>query len=294
MNRLPINPEGLSRGRFPSWLHRPMPSGSALRETGEILKKHGLNTVCEEAKCPNRLECYSKKTATFLVLGKECTRQCGFCDIDFSKEPKAPSKDEPQHIATCVKDLGLKHVVITMVARDDLVDGGAAHLIEIIRKIRMTSPDVVIELLTSDFQENKEALESLFQERIEVFNHNIETVRRLSPRIRNKADYDRTLRVLKMAKQKTKAAIKSGIMLGFGESEKEVEQTLLDLKEAGCDIVTIGQYLQASKSRLIVKEFIHPDQFKVYENYGKSIGITEVFAGPFVRSSYHAGEIYGR
>jgi lipoic acid synthetase len=271
-----------------------MPSGSALRETGEILKKHGLNTVCEEAKCPNRLECYSKKTATFLVLGKECTRQCGFCDIDFSKEPKAPSKDEPQHIATCVKDLGLKHVVITMVARDDLVDGGAAHLIEIIRKIRMTSPDVVIELLTSDFQENKEALESLFQERIEVFNHNIETVRRLSPRIRNKADYDRTLRVLKMAKQKTKAAIKSGIMLGFGESEKEVEQTLLDLKEAGCDIVTIGQYLQASKSRLIVKEFIHPDQFKVYENYGKSIGITEVFAGPFVRSSYHAGEIYGR
>jgi lipoic acid synthetase len=271
-----------------------MPSGSTLKETGEILKKHGLNTVCEEAKCPNRLECYSKKTATFLVLGKECTRQCGFCDIDFSKEPKAPSKQEPEHIATCVKDLGLKHVVITMVARDDLIDGGAGHLIQIIRQIRVASPDVAIELLTSDFQENKEALESLFQERIEVFNHNIETVRRLSPRIRNKADYDRTLRVLKMAKQKTVASIKSGIMLGFGESEKEVEQTLLDLKEAGCDIVTIGQYLQASKSRLNVKEFIHPDQFKVYENYGKSIGIREVFAGPFVRSSYHAGEIYGR
>ena len=288
-NRLPPNPEeGSAKGRFPAWLHRPLPVGSGLVETSAILKKHGLSTVCEEAKCPNRLECYSKKTATFLVLGKECTRQCGFCDIDFSKAPKAPDPSEPAHLAACVKDLGLLHVVITMVARDDLEDGGVNHLIAIIREIRKTAPEATLELLTSDFQGNKEALSLLFEEKIEVFNHNIETVRRLSPRIRNRADYNRTLAVLKMAKEKTKAYVKSGIMLGFGESIKEVEETIFDLKEAGCDIITIGQYLQASRSRLNVKEFIHPDQFKAYEAYGLSIGVPHMYAGPFIRSSYNA------
>lgn len=293
LNRLPPNKEGEGKGRFPSWLHRSMPEGNILHETGAILQKHGLNTVCEEAKCPNRLECYSKKTATFLVLGKECTRQCGFCDIDFSKTPKIADPTEPSRIAKCVKDLGLLHVVITMVARDDLEDGGALHLIEIIREIKKEAPLVTLELLTSDFNGNRDALKMLFQEPFAVFNHNIETVRRLSPRVRNKADYDRTLSVLKMAKEQTKSYVKSGMMLGLGETEEEVKETMRDLKAVGCDIITMGQYLQASRSRLNVKEFIHPTTFKAYAEYGKSIGVTHVYAAPFVRSSYNANLFVG-
>lgn len=288
---LPNNPEEeTARGRFPSWLHRKLPAGGQIFKTNGILEKYRLNTVCEEAKCPNQLECYTKKTATFLALGKECTRNCAFCDIDFSKTPKAPEADEPERIACSVKELGLKHAVITMVARDDLPDQGASHIAAIVHAIRAANPQTAIELLTSDFSGNFDALDLVLTAKPEIFNHNIETVRSVSPRIRHKAQYDRTLAVLRHAKDSNNALlVKSGIMVGLGESPSEVEETIRDLFQAGCDIITIGQYLQASRLKFRVKEFIHPDLFKAYEEFGLKLGVKHMYCGPFVRSSYNAG-----
>lgn len=288
LNILPENPEETT-GRFPSWLHRKLPAGGQIFKTNAIIDKYKLNTVCEEAKCPNRLECYTKKTATFLALGKECTRNCGFCDIDFSKNPKAPEADEPHRIALSVRDLGLKHVVITMVARDDLEDQGAGQIAAIIREVRKENAGVSIEVLTSDFSGNVKPLYIVLNEQPEIFNHNIETVRELTPRIRHKAEYDRTLSVLRTAKESGKVTfVKSGIMVGLGETESQVKETIQDLAHAGCDIITIGQYLQASRLKLRVKDFIHPDQFKAYEEFGHQLGVRHMYCGPFVRSSYNA------
>ena len=295
LNRLPMYSEpqesdkAAALGRFPAWLHRKLPKGSQLFKTSGILQKYRLNTVCEEAKCPNRFECYSKKSATFLALGKECTRSCSFCDIDFSKQPKAPEADEPKRIALSVKELGLKHVVITMVARDDLTDGGAAHIASIIKETRVENPKSTIEVLTSDFAGNTASLDLVLQERPEIFNHNIETVRALTPRIRHKATYDRTLSVLKHVKESGKVLfVKSGIMVGLGEESSQVEETIRDLHQAGCDIITIGHYLQADRGRIALKAFIPPEQFKAYEDYGYTIGVKHMYCGPFVRSSYNA------
>jgi len=298
VNRLPINPESYDDqaavriGRFPSWLHRNLPKGSELFATHAILEKYRLNTVCEEAKCPNRFECYSHKTATFLALGKACTRNCGFCTIDFSKEPKQPEEDEPLRIALSAKELGLKHVVITMVARDDLPDGGAAHMAAIIRAIRTACSDVTIEVLTSDFSGNIAAIDCVLAEKPDVFNHNIETVRSLTPRVRHRATYDQTLHILKyVASKSVSGFIKSGLMVGLGETPEEVKETLNDLKAAGCHIITIGQYLQSDRRKLLVKEFIPLQQFKAYEEYGYAIGVKQIYSGPFVRSSYNAHEV---
>jgi lipoyl synthase len=297
LNRLPINPESylsdsFSRGRFPSWLHRNLPKGASLFKTHAILSKYRLNTVCEEAKCPNRFECYSNKTATFLALGKACTRNCGFCDIDFTKTPRAPEEDEPIRIAGSVKELGLQHVVITMVARDDLLDGGAEHIAAIIRTVRKECTGVSIEVLTSDFSGQQSSLDIVLKEKPDVFNHNIETVRELTPRVRHKAMYDRTLSVLSYVRNSKLAGhVKSGIMVGLGESTAQVEQTIFDLHRAGCDIITIGQYLQPDSKKLLVKEFVTPAQFKQYEEYGYSIGVGKMYCGPFVRSSYNAHEV---
>ncbi|MBI5273374.1 MAG: lipoyl synthase [Chlamydiia bacterium] len=290
LNILPQNPEEAPvRGRFPSWLHRTLPQGNEIFRTEAILQKYRLNTVCEEAKCPNRLECFTKKTATFLALGKECTRNCGFCDIDFSKTPKSPEIDEPDRIAASVKDLGLKHVVITMVARDDLPDQGASHIALIIQAVRRQNAHVTIEVLTSDFSGNTELLDCVLAAEPEIFNHNIETVRALSPRVRHKAFYDQTLKMLAHAKRSEKSIfVKSGIMVGLGETAAEVQETIRDLATAGCDIVTIGQYLQPSTSKLRVKEFVTPEQFERYAEYGRSLGIKHMYSGPFVRSSYNA------
>jgi lipoyl synthase len=289
LNILPDNPEKESKGRFPSWLHRKLPHGNALAKTQMILKEYGLHTVCEEAKCPNQLECYSKKTATFLALGKECTRACGFCDIDFSKTPTLPDKDEPDRIAKSVKALALNHVVITMVTRDDLPDQGASHIAEIIQTIRKENPNVSVEVLTSDFSGNEKLLDIVLETKIEIFNHNIETVRSLTPRVRHRATYDRTLEVLSYVKSQNKVPfIKSGLMVGLGETEREVKETIRDLHRSGCSIITIGQYLQPTKNKLLVKSFIHPKQFKQYEDYGRSIGVQSMYSGPFVRSSYNA------
>ena len=289
LNVLPDNPDEESLGRFPSWLHRKLPRGGEIFQTNAILEKYRLNTVCEEAKCPNRLECYTKKTATFLALGKECTRNCGFCDIDFSKTPKAPEADEPERIALSVRELGLRHVVITMVARDDLADKGAGPIAKIIEAIRQINPGVTIEVLTSDFSGDMAALDTVLSTRPEIFNHNIETVRSLSPRVRHKAEYDRTLSVLRHAKTSGKTYyVKSGIMVGLGEEACEVEETIRDLYEAGCDVITIGQYLQASRVKLRVKAFVTPEQFKRYEEFGLKLGVKHMYCGPFVRSSYNA------
>ena len=294
LNILPDNPETEQpKGRFPSWLHRNLPAGTALFKTGELLKKYRLSTVCEEAKCPNRFECYSKKTATFLALGKECARNCGFCDIDFSKTPKAPEADEPERIALSVQELGLNHVVITMVARDDLEEGGATHLARIIRKTREINPGCTIEVLTSDFEGKESSLDLVLHEKPEIFNHNIETVKRLTPRVRHKATYERTLKMLTHAKASDKTLyVKSGLMLGLGETEEEVRATIDDLYAAGVSIITMGQYLQPNRRKLLVKDFIHPDTFKRYEDYGRSIGVRYMHCGPFIRSSYNAADVF--
>lgn len=299
LNVLPNNPEtadenkAVGLGRFPSWLHRKLPKGNNIWQTGKVLNQKRLHTVCEEAKCPNLLECWSKKTATFLVMGKECTRACGFCDIDFSKAPKKLEEDEPKRVAESVQELGLKHVVITMVARDDLIDGGATHLSKIIDEVRKQSSNVTIEVLTSDFEGQESALDIILAAQPEIFNHNIETVRAMTPRVRNKATYDRTLAVLKYVKDKghSELLVKSGLMLGLGETEEQVFETIRDLKAIGCDIITMGQYLQPNRNKLLVKAFVTPEQFKKYEDYGYSLGIKNMYCGPFIRSSYNAGEV---
>lgn len=300
LNILPVNPEldresqdnqPVKQGRFPSWLHRSLPKGGRLQQTGQILAQHRLHTVCEEAKCPNLLECWSRKTATFLIMGKECTRNCGFCDIDFAKAPKALEEDEPLRVAQSVKALGLRHVVITMVARDDLPDGGSGHLVRVIEEVRRYHPEVTLEVLTSDFDGQRQAWQRVLDASPNIFNHNIETVRELTPRVRHKATYDRTLELLHYAalhRPHPDLKVKSGLMVGLGETEEQVYQTLKDLKEAGCEIVTIGQYLQPNRNKLLVKSFVHPAIFKKYETYGYELGLPYLYCGPFIRSSYNA------
>jgi lipoyl synthase len=298
LNLLPDNPEpktqkgAVKPGRFPSWLHRPLPKGSGMMKTSKILESGRLPTVCEEAKCPNLHECWSHQSATFLAMGKECTRNCGFCDIDFSKAPMPLSPDEPERIAKSVEELGLKHVVITMVARDDLELGGAGRVAEIIHTLKKRQPRVTIEVLTSDFEGNTQALDLIIEAAPEIFNHNIETVERLTPRVRHRATYQRSHEVLRYVKSKNKNIItKSGMMLGLGEQEHEVEKALQDLFSSGCKIVTLGQYLQANRKKLRVKKFITPDQFASFKAYGEELGLF-VFAGPFVRSSYNAAKVF--
>jgi len=286
MSKLPENPDKTAKGRFPKWLHLKLLPDQGY-ETNALLRKYNLNTVCEEAKCPNRHECFSKGTATFLALGKECTRACGFCDIDFDKAPKPPEADEPQRIALSVKELGLSHAVITMVARDDLPDQGASHIAKILQAIRIENPNTTCEVLTSDFQGNLDALNIVLDAKPEIFNHNIETVRALSPRVRHKATYERTLSILKAAKGNV-PHLKSGIMVGLGETPLQVEETISDLYSVGVDIITIGQYLKPNTKKLSVKSFVTPDQFDAYAAYGLSIGVPHMYCGPFVRSSYNA------
>lgn len=303
LNLLPENPEVndaekvVGPGRFPSWLHRKMPRGRNLRATGAVMEQNRLHTVCEEARCPNLLECWSKKTATFLVLGKECTRSCGFCSIDFSKAPKSPEPDEPSRVAASVKALDLRHAVITMVARDDLPDGGAEQMSRIIAAIKKEVPGTTVEVLTSDFEGKAQALDTVVAAAPEIFNHNIETVRELTPRVRHKATYDRTLSVLRYIAETRKGhepLLKSGLMVGLGETPEQVERCIDDLRTVGCDIITIGQYLQSDRKKLIVKEFVTPEQFRYYEQYGHAAGVKHMFCGPFIRSSYNAAEVFQR
>jgi lipoic acid synthetase len=287
-----IRPQQQSALRFPQWLRRPIPQ-QGLDSTQQILADLRLNTVCEEARCPNRLECHSSGTATFLAMGHECTRNCGFCDISHSQAPASLEEDEPLRIAEAIDRLKLKHAVITMVARDDLSDQGAGHLVQIIHAVRQRCSETSIEVLTSDFSGNLDLVRLVLDAKPDIFNHNIETVRRLSPRIRHKATYDRSLEVLRYARSYAPTLlIKSGMMLGLGEVRQEVLEAIEHLHLAGCNSITIGQYLQPSHRKLQVKRFITPEEFQEYRTYGESLGVHQMFCGPFVRSSYHAGEEY--
>ncbi|MBI5236727.1 MAG: lipoyl synthase [Deltaproteobacteria bacterium] len=276
-----------ARRRLPDWAKKRLARPERVRGMKAILRRRGLHTVCESARCPNMGECFGKPTATFMILGDVCTRGCGFCSIDKTKAPCVPDVDEPRNIALAAKEMGLRHVVVTSVTRDDLADGGARQFAMTIRALRDELPAATIEVLTPDFKGDWSALSIVLDARPDIFNHNVETVERLYPIVRPQADYHGSLSVLRQAKA-TGVMTKSGIMVGFGETDEEVKQTLDALKDALCDAITIGQYLQPTRLNLPVKEYVRPEVFEKYEAYGRSIGLKHVYSGTFVRSSYNA------
>jgi len=269
-----------------------IPAKASIDRTHDLLKSLNLHTVCQEADCPNRWECFSDNTATFLILGDICTRNCKFCGVT-TGSPLLPDPDEPEKIAEAVVKLGLKYVVITTVTRDDLPDGGAEQFVKIIRAIRKKMPDAGIEVLTSDFDGNIDALEKVLSEKPSVFNHNVETVERLTPKLRSKASYLRSLAVLDhAAKFSPDVPTKSGLMVGVGETVDEVKKTLEDLRNVKCKIITIGQYLAPSENHYQVQKFVDEKTFKLYKNMAEELGFSAVASGALVRSSYHASQCY--
>ncbi len=277
--------------RLPHWLRRTLPTVSA-ETTHGILSKYKLNTVCESAICPNRNECYSRNTATFMILGEVCTRRCGFCAIGAGK-PQQVEEDEPERVALAAKGLGLQYVVITSVARDEMPDEGAGHFARTVEAVFREIPGVEVEVLTPDFHSRRELIQKVVSARPTVFNHNMETVERLQKEVRPQAGYQRTLDVLKTVKSlDPEMTTKSGLMLGLGETLDEVRKTAKDLRAAGVDILTLGQYLPPSKDHLKVAEYIAPEVFAQLAAELKPLGFREVFSAPYVRSSYHAGETY--
>jgi lipoic acid synthetase len=276
------------RPRLPEWLRITLPTSDSFARTRGLLKLH---TVCESAKCPNHWECWSKGTATFMIAGDRCTRACGFCAVSTAK-PLALEADEPARVAEATRRMKLKHVVITAVARDDLKDGGAEHFRQTIEKVRELNPGIVIEVLVPDFLDNDISIENVLAANPHIYNHNLETVRRLTPSVRHRATYDRSLSVLKKVKAKRGDTIytKSGVMLGLGETEEELFQAMHDLRESNCDLLTLGQYLQPSLKHLPVKEFVTPEKFAEYKIVAEELGFVHVASGPMVRSSYHADE----
>ena len=278
------------RPRLPEWFRLKLPTASAYFATRNLIDDLNLHTVCESARCPNHWECWSKGTATFMIAGDRCTRACGFCAVD-TRRPMALEADEPERVAEATRRMGLKHVVITAVARDDLPDGGAEHFQKVIVRVRAVNPGIVIEVLTPDFQDDDAAIDTVLSARPEIFNHNLETVRRLTPAVRSVATYERSISVLKKVKQRApELHTKSGLMLGLGETGEELHQALRDLREARCDILTLGQYLQPSQKHLPVAEFIHPDKFAEHKEIAEAMGFLHVASGPLVRSSYHADD----
>ena len=276
--------------RLPDYLKRPIIDTDKTRTVLRILKTKCLNTVCENARCPNKNECYTKNTATFLIMGNNCTRNCRYCNISCAR-PEPLDLNEPFHVAEAVKDLGLKYAVITSVTRDDLSDGGAEHFANCIYEIRKISPDVKIEILTPDFKGNKDSLNTIIKARPNVFNHNIETVRNVFKTARPQGDYDCSLEVLKYIKDNSDIITKSGLMIGLGETFEDIEQTLVDLKNVGCDILTIGQYIQPSKAHLEVSKYYTPEEYENLKQLAEKVGIKHYQIGPLVRSSYRASEL---
>jgi len=280
-------------GRLPAWAKKKLGPPGELHHIKAILRERNLNTVCESARCPNIGECFTKPTATFMILGSLCTRRCGFCAVDKSAPPSGLDPLEPDNIAHVSRELGLRHVVITSVTRDDLPDGGATQFALTIRAIKDKISDISVEVLVPDFKGERRALEIVFEAAPDIFNHNLETVPRLYDKVRPQADYEMSLSVLRAAKE-WGLLTKSGIMVGLGETPEEVEALLRDLKAIGIDAVTIGQYLQPSRKNLEVIEYINPEVFTGYEAYGKEIGIRRVFSGTFVRSSYNAESLFDK
>jgi len=275
-----------SLGKRPDWLKVRLPAGENYSDVVKLMRNAHLNTVCEEARCPNLAECWGARTATFMILGEICTRSCGFCNIKMGL-PNPVDWDEPRRVADSVKELGLRHAVITSVDRDELKDGGAAVFAETIRLIRETSPDCTIEILTPDFKGEEPAFEIIMKNPPDILNHNLETVERLYHAVRPQAKYSRSLELIRWFKEKG-LRTKSGIMVGIGETKEEVFGIMDDLRSYGCDIMTIGQYLQPTKEHLPVARYVTPAEFREYREYGKKIGFLAVESGPLVRSSYHA------
>lgn len=280
------------RSTKPEWLRVKAPQWERVGNVKEILRDLGLNTVCEEASCPNIGECFSAGTATFLIMGPACTRACPYCDIDFEKQPKALDPQEPENLAEAVRRMGLNHVVITSVNRDDLPDGGASQFVRCIEAVRRVSPQTTIEVLIPDLCGNWEALAEILAARPEVLNHNTETIPRLYRRVRPQGDYGRTLELLRRARELAPSVYtKSGIMVGLGERDEEVRQVMQDLRSVDCDILTIGQYLQPSPKHLPLQAFITPEQFDAWRVAGEAMGFLQVVSSPLTRSSYHAEQV---
>lgn len=278
------------RERLPEYLKRPIIDTDKTRTVRKILKANCLNTVCENARCPNKNECYTKHTATFLIMGGVCTRNCKYCNISCQK-PEPLDVDEPNHIAKAVKDLGLKYAVITSVTRDDLPDGGAEHFAKCIEEIRKISPDTKIEILTPDFKGNIESLNTIIKAHPDVFNHNIEAVRGIFKTVRPQGNYDVSLSVLKYIKENSDIKTKSGLIIGLGENFEQIKETFEDLYNVGCDILTVGQYIQPSKEHYPVGKYYKPEEYEELKKLATSVGIKHSQIGPLVRSSYNAASL---
>lgn len=286
-----------TRTRLPRWLRLSLPTDRRFARTGGQLDGLRLHTVCESARCPNRWECWSRGTATFMIAGDRCTRACGFCAVTTAK-PLPLDAGEPARVAEAARRMALKHVVVTSVARDDLADGGAEHFAQTIRELRAAcGEELAVEVLTPDFNGERAAVETVLAARPDVFNHNIETVRRLTAKVRHRATYERTLAVLRMASEWAsqqpngrRLYVKSGLMVGHGETEAEVLETMRDLRAAGCELLTIGQYLQPTPKNLPVTEFVRPEVFVTLRRAALKMGFVHVSSAPLVRSSYHADE----
>jgi lipoic acid synthetase len=290
--RIPIKVEPTEVSpRKPAWIRVKAPTGQRVNELKKTLREHRLHTVCEEATCPNLSECFSHGTATFMIMGDICTRRCPFCDVAHGR-PQPLDQDEPKHLAATIQAMGLRYVVITSVDRDDLRDGGAGHFIECIQQVRGKNPDIRIETLVPDFRGRMDiALDIFSRATPDVFNHNLETVPRLYARVRPGADYHWSLQLLKAFKAAHPLVpTKSGLMLGLGETLEEVESVMADLRSHGCDMLTLGQYLQPTKHHLPVTRFVHPDEFEQLAEAAGRLGFSQVASGPLVRSSYHADQ----
>ncbi len=276
--------------RKPEWLRIDMAKGRSLDYVEDMLRKYSLNTVCVEANCPNRMECFSRKTATFMILGKECSRNCRFCNVSHGTLEEV-NPEEPENLAKAAVELGLKHVVVTTVTRDDLPDGGAGHFAKVVNAIRAKDSSITIELLISDLKGDKESIKTVVDSKPEIINHNVETVPRLYKEIRPMAIYKRSLDVLKLVKEMDDTILtKSGMMMGLGETEEEVIEVMKDLRNIDCDFLTLGQYLAPSEKHYPVKEYVTPETFERYRAKAEELGFKFVASGPFVRSSYKAAD----
>jgi len=278
--------------KFPPWLKKRVIVNENLKKTSEILKDLKLHTVCEEAGCPNLNECFSQSTATFMILGNICTRNCRFCGVK-NGESLPVDYTEPSRVAEAAKRLNLKYIVITSVTRDDLIDGGAEQFAETISAIKEKIPESKVEVLVPDFQGSQESLKTVFSAKPDVFNHNVETIEKFYPKVRAQANYHRSLAVLKFAKE-AGFITKSGMMLGLGEKKEEVLKVMEDLRNVNCNLLTIGQYLKPNKKCLEVERFVPPEEFAEYQRIGEKLGFTAVLSGPFVRSSYQAREMFSK
>jgi len=285
----------LHQAHKPSWIKVRLPSNPVFFSTKALISDLRLHTVCESAQCPNRWECWSQGTATFMIAGDRCTRACGFCAVTTAK-PSALEEDEPQRVAEAVMRMKLKHIVITAVARDDLKDGGAHHFARVITAIQKMDSSIIIEVLVPDFHADYSCIQTVLDAGPDIYNHNLETVERLTPVVRSRAKYRTSLQVLRRAKELSSdgrgIVTKSGIMLGLGETEPEIFQTMDDLREVGCQVLTMGQYLRPTPNHLPVVEFVTPEQFDLYGEIARKKGFEHVASGPLVRSSYHAADFH--